>query len=65
MIRKSDLTLSDALIEKALIDKNTVEGLIKESEASGQTLQQVLIRHKLFTEIDILNVLAQKLKVPT
>lgn len=63
MPKKSDTILADALIEKALITKKDLEPLLKEVETSGNSLQQVLVKSRLFLEKDILNILADKLKI--
>jgi type II secretory ATPase GspE/PulE/Tfp pilus assembly ATPase PilB-like protein len=63
MTKKIDTILSEALVEKGLMENNQLEAFIKEAEVSGEGLQQILLKHHLFPEKDILNVLAQKLGV--
>ena len=63
MSKKSDTILADALIEKALITKKDLEPLLKEVETKGESLQQLLVKSRLFLEKDILNILADKLKI--
>lgn len=64
MPKKTDLFLADTLIEKGLIAKDGLEPILKELDASGLSLQQALVKHNLFLEKDILNILAEKLKIP-
>jgi type II secretory ATPase GspE/PulE/Tfp pilus assembly ATPase PilB-like protein len=63
MSKKSDTILADALIEKALITKKDLEPFLKEVETKGESLQQLLVKSRLFLEKDILNILADKLKI--
>jgi len=63
MPKKSDTILADALMEKGLIAKSDLEPLLQEAEASGYSLQQILINRRLFPEKDILNILTDKLKI--
>ena len=63
MLKKYDRLLYEALIEKALISKETLGPLLKEMDVSGEILQQILVRKGLLLEKDILNVLAEKLKL--
>ena len=63
MPKKSDIVLADILIEKALITEKVLDPFLKEVERSGDSLQQVLVKSRLFLEKDILNVLADKLKI--
>ena len=64
MAKKIDTVLSEALTEKNLITKKDLEGLLKEIEQSGQSLQRTLINRGLLSEREILNILSKKLKVP-
>lgn len=63
MPKKLDTMLADGLIEKALITQKDLEPLLKEIETSGHALQQVLVESRLCLEKDILNILADKLKI--
>jgi type II secretory ATPase GspE/PulE/Tfp pilus assembly ATPase PilB-like protein len=63
MPKKSDIILSEALIEKGLLTKKDAEALLKEIDASDSSLQQLLVKRGLFPEKDILNILAAKLKL--
>ena len=63
MLKKSDTILADALIEKGLITKKDLEPFLKEVEIKGESLQQLLVKSRLFLEKDILNILADKLKI--
>ena len=63
MPKKLDIILSEALIEKSLVTKETLEPLLKEIDISGESLQQILVKRKVCLEKDILNILAQKLKL--
>ncbi|MGE5197219.1 MAG: hypothetical protein ACM3IL_01780, partial [Deltaproteobacteria bacterium] len=60
MPKKIDLVLSRILAEKGFISQKDLDALLKEADASGQSLQQILIARKLFPEKDILNILAEK-----
>lgn len=63
MPKKLDTVLSEVLLEKGLITKKELEPIFQEANASHASLQQCLIKRKLFLEKDILNILAEKLKV--
>jgi len=63
MLKKSDILLSEVLIEKGLLAKKDAEAMLKEIETSASSLQQLLIKRSLFPEKDILNILAQELKL--
>jgi len=63
MPKKLDIILSEALIEKGLLIKETLGPLLKEIDISGESLQQILVKRKVCLEKDILNILAQKLKL--
>jgi len=63
MPKKTDIVLSEALVEKGLLTKKDSESLLKEIGASGSSLQQVLVKRGLLPERDILNILAEKLKL--
>lgn len=63
MLKRFDLILREALVEKKLISEDALEPFIKEVETSDATLAQVLNRHAILPEMDILNILAEKLKI--
>ena len=63
MPKKVDIILSEALIEKGLATKETLEPLLKEIDISGENLQQILVKRKVCLEKDILNILAERLKL--
>ncbi len=63
MPKKIDTILSEALVEKGLVAQKDAAPLLKESEAAGLGLQQLLMSRGLFSEIEILRVLAQKLNL--
>ncbi|MCX5702225.1 MAG: ATPase, T2SS/T4P/T4SS family [Candidatus Omnitrophica bacterium] len=63
MLKKSDTILSEALIEKGLVAKESLNPLLKEAETSKLNLQQLLVRDGLFNESDLLKILAEKLKI--
>lgn len=63
MIKKYDRVLYNVLLEQALIPKKSLDSLLEEIEFSGETLQQLLVKRRLLPERDILNVLAEKLKI--
>ena len=50
MPKKTDTILADSLVKKGLITKKDLDPLLKESEKSGQSLQQLLLRDGLFSE---------------
>jgi len=62
MPKKIDLILSEGLIEKGLITRETLDPLIKEIDISGDSLQQILVKRQGILEKDILDILAEKLK---
>jgi len=63
MPKRIDTLLSEVLIEKNLITKRDLEPLLKESDASGESLQQLLIKRGMFSERELLKVLAERLKL--
>ena len=63
MPKKLDILLSETLVEKGLLAKKDTEALLRETDASGLSLQQLLVKRALFTEKDILDILAEKLKL--
>jgi len=63
MIKRSDTILSEALIEKGLIAKEKLDHCLKDANASGQNLAEILVKNGLLPERDILAVLAEILKL--
>ncbi|MBU1124683.1 MAG: Flp pilus assembly complex ATPase component TadA, partial [Candidatus Omnitrophica bacterium] len=63
MPKKQDLFLSDILLERNLISQKELEPILKETDNSKESLQQLLVKKGLFFEKDILTILADKLKV--
>jgi type IV pilus assembly protein PilB len=63
MLKKLDKLLYEALTDNNLIAKKTLESLVKDVEASGESLQNILVKRGLLHENDILNILAEKLKL--
>jgi len=63
MPKKYDLQLAEALVEKNLIERKTLDEALKETDDSGHDLKQILLKRGLFSEGDLLNVLADKLKL--
>jgi type II secretory ATPase GspE/PulE/Tfp pilus assembly ATPase PilB-like protein len=63
MSKKIDLQLAEALVEKHLITRENIEDLLQEADRLGSDLKQILIKHSLFSEKDILDCLAEKLKL--
>jgi type II secretory ATPase GspE/PulE/Tfp pilus assembly ATPase PilB-like protein len=63
MTKRTDTILSEALVEKGLISKQEIDSLLPEVEASAESLQQLLIKRGILAEKDILNVLAERLKI--
>ena len=63
MLKKQDLILYEALIERGLISKDALEPFIKEVETSDASLSQVLVKRGLFPEKELLAVWADKLKL--
>ncbi|MFH1190253.1 MAG: ATPase, T2SS/T4P/T4SS family [Candidatus Omnitrophota bacterium] len=60
MPKKSDLVISEILVGKGLIAKEVAGRLIGEADISGRSLQDILIDKGLFSEKDLLNILAEK-----
>jgi type II secretory ATPase GspE/PulE/Tfp pilus assembly ATPase PilB-like protein len=65
MLKKFDRVLYEALIEKGVIPKKTLDSLRNEAETSGERLKNLLLRRVLLSEKDILDILAGKLKLAT
>lgn len=64
MLKRYDKILYEALIEKDLASEKMLEPFVKEIESQGSSLQQVLVKRRVFNEKDILGVFAEKLKLP-
>ena len=63
MPKKVDLQLAEILVDKKLITRENVGEFLLEADRSSQDLRQVLIKHSLFSEKELLDVLAEKLKL--
>lgn len=63
MAKKNDLILSEGLVQRGLITKESLEPYFKEIEKSGESLQQILISRQVVLEKDILEILGEKLKI--
>lgn len=63
MPKKLDTILSEALVEKGTINKKDLEPLLKEIDASGESLQELLVQRGLVSEKEILNILAKSLRL--
>ncbi|MFH1190679.1 MAG: ATPase, T2SS/T4P/T4SS family [Candidatus Omnitrophota bacterium] len=63
MTKKIDLQLAESLVAKNLITRENVAELLQEADHANQDLKQILIKHGLFSEKDILDILAEKLKL--
>jgi len=61
MPKRSDIILSEAIIQGGLVTQKDLEPMLKEAESSGESLQQVLVKRGLFLEKNILEALAQRL----
>jgi type II secretory ATPase GspE/PulE/Tfp pilus assembly ATPase PilB-like protein len=64
MLKKIDKILSEELLERGLISRKDLEPLLKEVDASNNSLLQILASKGLLPERDILKILAEKLKIP-
>lgn len=63
-LKKTDTPLYEALIEKGLSTKESLDFFLKDMpDNSAEGLAQFLIKRGLFTEEKLLNVLAEKLKL--
>ncbi|MFH1478842.1 MAG: ATPase, T2SS/T4P/T4SS family [Candidatus Omnitrophota bacterium] len=63
MIKRYDKELYDELLNKSLVSKEVLDALLKDVEEKGEGLHTLLIKKGLFSEKDILGVLAEKLNV--
>lgn len=63
MPKKIDAILAEGLKEKGLVAPQALDAALKEIEASGEGLQQFLVRRGLAPEKEILDIYAQKLKL--
>lgn len=63
MLKKHDIVLYEALIEKGLIAKEALEPFVKEVETSKSNLVEVLVKSGLFYEKDILAIIAEKFQL--
>lgn len=62
MAKKIDILLSEGLIERGLVSRETLDSLFKEIEKSGASLQQILVKRQASLEKDVLEILGEKLK---
>ncbi len=63
MLKKYDKILYEVLIDKTSATKESLEPIVKKTEDSGQGFKQTLIEESLFTEKNILLLLAENLGV--
>ena len=63
MPNKIDNILSEALLEKGLLKYKDLEPISKQADLTGESLQQLLVNGRILHEGQILNVLAEKLKL--
>jgi type II secretory ATPase GspE/PulE/Tfp pilus assembly ATPase PilB-like protein len=63
MYKKTDIFLTELLLEKGLIERKDLEPLVKEADTLTSSLQEVLVRHGLFRERELLELLSEKLKL--
>ncbi|MCX5703555.1 MAG: ATPase, T2SS/T4P/T4SS family, partial [Candidatus Omnitrophica bacterium] len=63
MPNKIDNILSEALLEKGLLTEKDLEPISKQAGLTGESLQQLLVNGRILHEGQILNVLAEKLKL--
>ncbi|MBI3602543.1 MAG: Flp pilus assembly complex ATPase component TadA [Candidatus Omnitrophica bacterium] len=63
MAKRIDTILSEALLEKGLISSKEIDSLLPQVESSTESLQQLLIKRGIIAEKDILNVLAERLRI--
>lgn len=61
MLKEPDAILSEALIQRGLISKESLESISKAVDTSVDTVASVLIKRGIVSERDALNVIAQKL----
>ena len=64
MAKSFDNILAKVLLTKRSTKKTSLDAAIKKTAASGETLAQVLIRERLVSEEEILNIFSEKLKIP-
>lgn len=60
---KIDTLLSEMLVNRGRLNKETLEPLCKEAETSNQTLVSLLLKYRLLPEEEILRLLAEGLKL--
>lgn len=63
MSKRIDLQLAEILVEKKLITRQNADGFLQEAERSSQDLRQILVKQGLFSEKEVLDLLAEKLKL--
>jgi type II secretory ATPase GspE/PulE/Tfp pilus assembly ATPase PilB-like protein len=63
MANRIDTILSEALLEKGLIPSQEMDSLLGQAESSNESLQQLLIKRGILAEKDVLNVLAERLRI--
>jgi len=63
MIKNVDKLLSKVLIDKGLVEQKQLDGIINDLKKSDQPFHAALIKQCLITEEDLLNIIAQELKL--
>jgi hypothetical protein len=56
--------LAEALIQTGSVDQALVRQLLQESERSGQALPELLVRHELFSEWELVRLVADHFTLP-
>ncbi|MCD6550218.1 type II/IV secretion system protein [bacterium] len=57
-------TLLDQLVQKGLLDKKKAASLEYEIKTSGQREEEVILKHKIVSEIELFNLKSESLKIP-
>ncbi len=63
MIKKADRILYDALVDKGLFSRHTLDALLKKVDAGEGSFQQLLVKRNLMSEDEVLKILAEKSKL--
>jgi type II secretory ATPase GspE/PulE/Tfp pilus assembly ATPase PilB-like protein len=61
---KLDSILFETLIDRGIVSKETLEPLVKQAEATSQSLLSIVVKRNIIPEQEILGILAEELKIP-
>ncbi|MBN1872376.1 MAG: Flp pilus assembly complex ATPase component TadA [Candidatus Omnitrophica bacterium] len=63
MFKKSDKVLYDGILKKHLVSKDILNVVVKESEETAKSFQELILEKGLASEDDVLDILCEKLRL--